>query len=157
MGHDGGIPELSWVREGSTALGRRSWSVTKSANGWRWCCCSSVPLGNGSRRRSFWVWVSSSAPLGDVGHDGEIAPLYTSETSALFTGDDGTDLAREVETFFWVWVSALGERQGWRGKGKGEMRKKKYWWEKWHAGNKTEEADTVTVVGSMNSVKNIEW
>ena len=51
-------------------------------------------------------------PLGDVGHDGEIASLYTSETSALFTGDDGTDLAREVETFFWVWVSALGERQG---------------------------------------------
>ena len=44
-----------------------------------------------------------------------------------------------------------------RAEGEGEMRKKKYWWEKWHAGNKTEEADTVTVVGSMNSVKNIEW
>ena len=47
-----------------------------------------------------------------MGHDGEMAPLYTSDTSALFTGDDGTDEAREVETFFWVWVSALGERQG---------------------------------------------
>ena len=46
----------------------------------------------------------------EMGHDGEMAPLYTSETSALFTGDDGTDEAREVETFFWVWVSALGER-----------------------------------------------
>ena len=39
----------------------------------------------------------------------EIAPLYTSETWVLFTGDDGPDEAREVETFFWVWVSALGE------------------------------------------------
>ena len=48
----------------------------------------------------------------EMGHDGEIAPLYTSETWALFTDDDGTDEAREVETFFWVWVSALGERQG---------------------------------------------
>ena len=48
----------------------------------------------------------------EMGHDGEIAPLYTSETWALFTGDDGTDEAREVETFFWVWVSTLGERQG---------------------------------------------
>ena len=48
----------------------------------------------------------------EMGHDGEIAPLYTSETWALFTGDDGTDEAREVKTFFWVWVSALGERQG---------------------------------------------
>ena len=48
----------------------------------------------------------------EMGHDGEMAPLYTSDTSALFTSDDGTDEAREVETFFWVWVSALGERQG---------------------------------------------
>ena len=47
-----------------------------------------------------------------MGHDDEIAPLYTSETWALFTCDDGIDEAREVETFFWVWVSALGERQG---------------------------------------------
>jgi len=53
-----------------------------------------------------------------VGADGkwvtteEIAPLYTSETWVLFTGDDGTNEAREVETFFWVWVSTLGERQG---------------------------------------------
>jgi len=30
----------------------------------------------------------------------EITPLYTSETWALFTGDDGIDEAREVETFF---------------------------------------------------------
>ena len=42
----------------------------------------------------------------------ETTPLYMSETWVLFTGDDGTDEAREVETFFWVWVSALGERQG---------------------------------------------
>ena len=48
----------------------------------------------------------------EMGHDGEIAPLYMSETWALFTSDDATDEAREVETFFWVWVSALGERQG---------------------------------------------
>ena len=48
----------------------------------------------------------------EMGHNGEIAPLYTSKTWALFTDDDGTDEAREVETFFWVWVFALGERQG---------------------------------------------
>ena len=48
----------------------------------------------------------------EMGHDSEIVPLYTSKTWALFTGDDGTDEAREVETFFWVWVFALGERQG---------------------------------------------
>ena len=41
------------------------------------------------------------------------------DRAAVHVGDlsvvhryDGTDLAREVETFFWVWVSALGERQG---------------------------------------------
>ena len=48
----------------------------------------------------------------EMGHDGEIASLYMSETWALFTSDDATDEAREVETFFWVWVSTLGERQG---------------------------------------------
>ena len=36
----------------------------------------------------------------EMGHDGEIAPLYTLETWVLFTGDDGTDEAREVKTFF---------------------------------------------------------
>ena len=30
----------------------------------------------------------------------EITPLYTLETWVLFTGDDGTEEAREVETFF---------------------------------------------------------
>ena len=53
--------------------------------------------------------------IGDAGKwvtTEEIAPLYTSETWVLFIGDDGTDEAREVETFFWVWVSALGERRG---------------------------------------------
>ena len=43
----------------------------------------------------------------------EIAPLYTSESWVLFTGDDGPDEMRELEKFLWVWVwvFALGERK----------------------------------------------
>ena len=40
----------------------------------------------------------------------EIAPLYTSESWVLFASDDGPNEARELEKFFWVWVSALGEK-----------------------------------------------
>ena len=54
----------------------------------------------------FDVWVSILVDL--------LKPwlLFCFNVWVLFTGDDGTDKAREVETFFWVWVSALGERQG---------------------------------------------
>ena len=38
----------------------------------------------------------------------EIAPLCTSESWVLFTGD-GFDEARELEKFLCVWVFALGE------------------------------------------------
>ena len=92
----------------------------------------------------------------EMGHDGEIAPLYTSETWALFTGDDGIDEAREVETFFWVWVSALGEGQGWRGRGN-EKKRNTDGDENGTRVTKQKWSDTVIVVGSMNSVKNIEW
>ena len=73
-------------------MGRRRSSVTK------W--------GNGSH---FFMLVDTA---GKWVTTEEIAPPYTSESWVLFTDDDGTDEAREVETFFWVWVSALGERQG---------------------------------------------
>ena len=73
----------------------------------------------------------------EIGHDGEIAPLYTSETWALFIGDDGTDEAREVETFFLGLGFCFGRETGLKGKGK--LEKEKYLWEKWYAGNKIEE------------------
>ena len=163
MGHDGGIPELSWVREGSTALGRRRSFVTKWGNGWRWCCCSSAPLGNGSQRRRF-------------------KAVYMSESLMLFTGEWWWSWRGEKEILMGLgflvgavgkWVTTarsrrctrrrLGRcspvmmvltRRGrlrhfsgfgfllWerdRAEGEGEMRKREIlmgW--KWYAGNKTE-------------------
>ena len=169
---------LSWVREGSTVLGRRRSSVTKWGNGWRCCCCSSAPLGNGSRRRrlrrctrrrvgccslvmvltrreslrNFYGFWFPRRRRWEMGHDG-------GDRAAVHIGDLGV-------VHWWRW--------SWRGEGSWDIflglgfcfgrvtgLKRKGKWEKRNFDGdenvprvtKQKCSDTVTVVGSMNSVK----
>ena len=72
-----------------------------------------------------------------------------------FTGDD-PDEARELEKFLWVRVCALGEWQGWRGKGKWEKRRL-MGMQCFMQVTKQLCSEQVLGIGPTNSVKNIEW